>query len=212
MNQNHAALCPSPEWAEWLQNEVLEPLLQTVELGATMLEVGPGPGAATSCLRHRVRRLVVLEVDAAAARGLLEKFAGTNVEVVVGDGAAMDFADESFDSAGCFTMLHHVPSPALQERLLAEMHRVLRPGGVLVGSDSLASHELEAFHEGDTYNPVDPDTLPDRLRRLGFVEVAVNAGDVLTFVAAKPSTSLTVAANRRSPLTRPSESNGVIRR
>lgn len=53
-------------------------------------------------------------------------------------------------------MLHHVPTVALQNRLLAEVLRVLRPGGVLIGSDSLASNDLHLFHDGDTYNPVEP--------------------------------------------------------
>ena len=34
-------------------------------------------------------------------------------------------------------------------------------------SDSLASEELEAHHDGDTYNPVDPSTLPARWRQPG---------------------------------------------
>ncbi len=70
-------------------------------------------------------------------------------------------------------MLHHVQTNELQDRLFAEIARVLRPGAPLVASDSLASEELEAHHEGDTYNPVDPSTLPDRLTAAGFVDVDV---------------------------------------
>jgi SAM-dependent methyltransferase len=40
-----------------------------------------------------------------------------------------------------------------QQRLLEEVVRVLRPGGLLVGADSLASNDLREFHHGDTYNP-----------------------------------------------------------
>jgi SAM-dependent methyltransferase len=190
MNANHEALCPSPEWAEWLQTEVLAPLLGGVDLGAEMLEVGPGPGASTGFLCRRVDRLVALEVDPTAAEVLREKYAGTNVEVVLGNGAEMDLASDSFDSAGCFTMLHHVPTVAQQDRLIGEICRVLRPGGVMVGSDSIACDELRDFHEGDTYNPVDVASLPGRLRRLGFSDVQVESGDVLTFVARKPPAPL----------------------
>ncbi|GHF16232.1 hypothetical protein GCM10010359_17110 [Streptomyces morookaense] len=45
-----------------------------------------------------------------------------------GGGTHMPFADGRFDSVVCFTMLHHVPTPAAQDRLFAEAHRVLRPG------------------------------------------------------------------------------------
>jgi hypothetical protein len=57
--------------------------------------------------------------------------------------------------------------------LFAEIARVLRPGASLVASDSLASDELEAHHEGDTYNPVDPASLPDRLAAAGFERIDV---------------------------------------
>jgi hypothetical protein len=42
-----------------------------------------------------------------------------------------------------------------------------------VASDSLASDELEAHHEGDTYNPVNPLTLESRLAAAGFERVEV---------------------------------------
>jgi hypothetical protein len=70
-------------------------------------------------------------------------------------------------------MLHHVPTAELQDRLFAEVHRVLRPGAPLVAGDSLASEELEAHHEDDTYNPIDPSTLVERLEAAGFHDVSV---------------------------------------
>jgi hypothetical protein len=51
----------------------------------------------------------------------------------------------------------------------------LRPGGEFVAGDSLASAELKAHHEGDTYNPVDPASLVARLEAAGFTEVDVKS-------------------------------------
>jgi len=187
VNDNHATLCASPQWAEHLQVDVLAPLLAGVDLGARMIEVGPGPGAATGWLQHRVGRLVTVEADLHAAAALTEKYAGTNVEVVTGDATELCFLDGVFDAAGSFTMLHHVSTVAQQQRVLAELVRVLRPGGVLVGSDSLASDELRQFHDGDTYNPVDPASLLTWLRRLGCRQISTNVDHVLTFLAYKPS-------------------------
>lgn len=186
MNDNHAKLCASPEWAEHLQVDVLSPLLADVELGAQMIEVGPGPGASTQWLRHRVGRLVAAEADPVAVASLQERFAGTNVEVVAVDAAGLPFEDGMSDAAGLFTMLHHVASGEQQQRVLAELVRVLRPGGVLVGSDSLASDELRQFHDGDTYNPVDPAGLLSWLQRLGCHPVSITVDQVLTFRAHKP--------------------------
>jgi len=151
-----------------------------------MIEVGPGPGASTQWLRHRVRRLVAAEADPAAAARLEEMFAGTNVEVVPSDAAELPFGDGVFDSAGSFTMLHHVPTLEHQQRVLAELIRVLRPGGVLVGSDSVASDELRQFHDGDTYNPIVPARLLAWLQELGCCRITHSVHERLTFLAYKP--------------------------
>lgn len=186
MNENHA-LCSTPEWAEFMESEVLEPVTAGLDLGDEMLELGPGPGATTRWLRHRVKRLVAFELDPDAAARLANDLAGTNVEVEVGDATRSPFAEESFDSVGCFTMLHHVPTARDQFRILCEAYRVLRPNGVLVGADSLASQGLHEFHEGDTYNPIDPARLFVFLQAAGFGHVMVSAGDGLLFTARKTS-------------------------
>ena len=186
VNANHQQLCPSPEWAAYIQDEVLPWLVDQTELGHELLEIGPGPGAATEWLRHRVKRLVAFEIDEEAAHRLAEKYADSTVEVAVGSGAELPYDAESFDSVGTFTMLHHVPTLALQRSILAEALRVLRPGGVLIGSDSLASTELHEFHAGDTYNPIDPAVLLALLQALGFDRITVRVDGTLSFVAHRP--------------------------
>lgn len=189
MNENHAQVCTSPEWAEHLHRDILPVLTRDIDLGTTMLEIGPGPGAATGWLAGRVAKLTAIEVDPEAARLLTDRYAGTNVEIVTGSGTELGYPAGSFDSAGCFTMLHHVPTTALQNTILAEAFRVLRPGGVLIGSDSLASDGLHHFHEGDTYNPVEPASLLTRLQTLGYAPVTVIVTDSVLFIAGKPDGS-----------------------
>ena len=63
--------------------------------------------------------------------------------------------------------------------------RVLRPGGVLVGSDSPPSNGLHQFHDGDTCHPVEPAALLVRLQTLGFAAIMVAVDDVLRFTARK---------------------------
>ncbi len=185
MNEEHATLCSSTEWAKYLHDEVLPAFTAIVDDNAHMLEIGPGPGAATEWLRTRVRQLTVLEIDEDAAERLKSRFASGGVEVTLGDATNLPFPDESFDAVGSFTMLHHVPTPSLQNRILAEAFRVLRPGGLLIGSDSLASDDLHHFHVGDIYNPVDPASLLTRLQTVGFERINVDVADVLRFIAYK---------------------------
>ncbi len=187
MNSNHDRVCPTPEWAEYLHTEVLPQAVDGVDLGARMLEIGPGPGASTEWLRHRVSELVALELEAPAAAALAEHFAdAANVEIHTGDATEIPWPADSFDSVACFTMLHHVPTVALQNRVLSEVHRVLRPGGTLVGSDSVHSVELHHFHEGDVYNPIDPGTLFTRLQTIGFDHITVALEWGFRFRARKP--------------------------
>jgi SAM-dependent methyltransferase len=128
MNENHAKLMPSPEWAAHIQDEVLPLATEGVELGADLLELGPGPGAATEWLRHRVGRLIAVEREEDAVARLIGRFAGTNVEAMPGDAAALGFPDASFDTVATCTMLHHVPTRALQDKVLAEAHGRHLPG------------------------------------------------------------------------------------
>jgi len=72
-----------------------------------------------------------------------------------------------------FTMLHHVLSPELQDRLFGEAHRVLRPGGVFAGSDSTWSMRMWMFHFADTMVTLDPKQLPERLKLAGFEYISV---------------------------------------
>jgi ubiquinone/menaquinone biosynthesis C-methylase UbiE len=109
------------------------------------------------------------------------------VEVVSGDAAALSYPDGSFDTVATCTMLHHVPTRALQDKVLAEAFRVLRPGGAFLGSDSLPSDGLHHFHEGDIYNPVEPAAFLTRLQTVGFTEITLRVTHNLIFTARKES-------------------------
>ena len=187
MNDNHARVCTSPEWAQYIQTEVLPALTRDIDLGDQMLEIGPGPGAATEWLCSRVGKLTAIEIDSDAAALLAARYAGTNVEIVSGSATGLSYPDACYDSVGCFTMLHHVPTLALQNKIIAEALRVLRPGGALIGSDSLASNDLHHFHADDTYNPMDPASVVGRLQTVGFDKITVVVDDILKFIATKPA-------------------------
>lgn len=174
MNLAHRWLCRSSYWRNAVETYIFPWVLDGLDLGTNVLEVGPGPGVTTDLLRRRVEHLTCVEIDRAFADSLSLRMSGQNVTVVRQDATGMSFPDATFDGAVCFTMLHHIPSEALQNRLLSEVARVLRPGGVFVGTDSLYSRSFRLLHLFDTMVVVDPSTFPERLRKAGFADVQVN--------------------------------------
>ncbi len=174
MNLVHRWLCGSRYWRRTVEADILPWVLDGLDLGSRVLEIGPGPGVATEFLCNRVKSLTCVEIDRKLAASLSRRTAGRNVAVVCEDASAMSLADRTFDSALCFTMLHHVPSTELQDRLLAQVARVLRPGGVFAGTDSLYRPGFRLLHLFDTMVVVDPQTFPGRLESAGFTDVQVD--------------------------------------
>ena len=174
MNRFHRVLCRSSYWRRTLEEKLLPWALEDTELGDDVLEVGPGPGLVTDVLRRRKVPLTSIEIDPKLARSLRARVPSDEVKVIEGDATDMPFEDGRFSAAVSFTMLHHVPSPSLQDQLLAEVHRVLRPGGVFVGSDSLSSRSFEIIHWFDTLVPVDPESFGGRLEATGFEDIRVS--------------------------------------
>jgi ubiquinone/menaquinone biosynthesis C-methylase UbiE len=147
-------------------------------------------------LRTGVKHLTALEVEPQLAELLRSRLLGTNVTVLTGDATAMPFAGGQFTASVSFTMLHHVPSPELQDQLLREVCRVIQPGGFFVGSDSLQSLFMRVIHIGDTLVLINPDTFGKRLEAAGFqvLEIAKDSR-AFRFRARRPATRSNSSVN-----------------
>lgn len=187
MNWAHGIVCSSGWWTRTVERELLPWGLADVELGEDVLEIGPGLGATTRILSRRPGKLSVVELDERYCARLRRMLDG-DVEVVQADATQMPFADGQFSGVVCFTMLHHIPSPELQDKLLAEATRVLRPGGTFAGTDSLGTGAaFKLLHVGDILVPVSPDSLPGRLQDAGLEDPRVDTGSrSYRFSARKP--------------------------
>lgn len=177
VNEFHRQFCAGPEWRSVVEETILPVALRHVDLGDDVIEIGPGPGLTTDVLRTRVARLTAVELDPDLARALALRMTGTNVRVVQGDATALDLPDDSFSGAASFHMLHHIEPDDAQDRVLAEVARVLRPGGALVAADGIENDLTASFHVDDVYNPVDPFRLEGRLSAAGFTSVQVDTYD-----------------------------------
>ncbi|MGK7869427.1 class I SAM-dependent methyltransferase [Falsiroseomonas sp. E2-1-a20] len=121
--------------AERLSLELLA--LAGIAPGMRVLDAGCGFGGTLACLEERMHPLdlVGLNIDPrqlARAAGLVHPRPGTTIAFTAGDACTLPFADASFDRVLAVECIFHFPSRAA---FLAEVRRVLRPGGVLVLSD-----------------------------------------------------------------------------
>ena len=177
MNETHLTYLASDEWAERLRTDLLPWVERTADLGDDVLEIGPGPGRTTDLLRDRCERVTAVELDPALASSLRDRLAGTNVEVLEADAAETGMPDGRFSAAACFSVLHHVPTPEHQDRIFAEVARMLRPGGSFLVADARDHEILREFHHDDTFVPIDTATVEERLVAAGFSDIAVEQSE-----------------------------------
>jgi ubiquinone/menaquinone biosynthesis C-methylase UbiE len=99
-------------------------------VGGRALEVGCGQGIGVEIILERFGAATVcaFDVDPAMIERARTRLApyGERVALTVGDAAAIDARDGAFDAVFDFGIIHHVPE---WRRAIAEVHRVLRPGG-----------------------------------------------------------------------------------
>ncbi len=147
----------------WVVRRLLLPwVLGDVQLAGRGLEIGAGSGAMAAEILERFPALemVVTDLDptmVAKARTGLAGFGG-RVELQVADAAALPFPDGHFDFVLTAAMLHHVQPP---QRAVAEVARVLRPGGLLLGYDVTDTLPVRIIHlaEGGRIHLLHPQEL-----------------------------------------------------
>jgi demethylmenaquinone methyltransferase/2-methoxy-6-polyprenyl-1,4-benzoquinol methylase/phosphoethanolamine N-methyltransferase len=165
--------------------------LARLEPGERVLDVGCGTGGVTLPARQRVGGGGAAagidpspEMIAVARRKA--RRAGLEIDFRVGVIEALPYADGSFDAVTSSLMMHHLPEP-LQVSGLAEVYRVLKPGGRLLIADMLPAgrsvhQRLVAalgLHHGDRAARAIAG-LPERLAGAGFAPVEVLDDRVLT--------------------------------
>jgi SAM-dependent methyltransferase len=148
--------------------------LAPAEADSRWLDVACGPGVVSRAVASRVGTVTGIDLTPAmveeAERSTGEEGAG-NVSFALGDATSLEFAEASFDGAITRLSLHHIPLPA---RVVAEMTRVVRPGGWVVVGDLIGDVDGEAAAWREEIERLrDPShwacLTPERLRRIGAV-------------------------------------------
>jgi SAM-dependent methyltransferase len=167
-------------------------LIPELSAGGVLLDVGCGPGTITVDLARRLAPGRVVGIDASSdiverAAGLAADEGTRNATFQVGDVYALDFPDASFDIVHAHQVLQHLIDPVAA---MAEIRRVLRPGGVFAARDvdyggvmiapsiDGLTDWMRIYREVHYWNGGDPDagrSLKSWARRAGFADVTSSA-------------------------------------
>jgi ArsR family transcriptional regulator len=110
----------------------------------TVGDLGCGTGQVSAALAPFVERVIAVDASAAmlqAAKKRLHAF--DNIELRRGDLEALPVDDARLDAATLMLVLHHVPEP---EKAIAEVARVLKPGGRLLLVD-MQPHDRDSYRQ-----------------------------------------------------------------
>jgi ubiquinone/menaquinone biosynthesis C-methylase UbiE len=132
------------------EEEVYEDLLSLD--GARILELGCGSAQKTRAIAqaHRTASILALETDTVQHGKNLQITDLPNVKFELGGAEAIPASDGSFDAVFMFKSLHHVPLDKM-DQAMAEIRRVLRPGGLAYVSEPVYAGSfndiLRLFHD-----------------------------------------------------------------
>jgi len=120
----------------WLRARLVE--LREAAPGGRLLDIGSGSGLVARCADGIFAHRVGTDISPEILRANADAFD----ESVACDCDALPFADESFDAVTCFAVLHHLHS---FDGLVAEVARVLRPGGVFYSDHDMDERFYRRF-------------------------------------------------------------------
>jgi ubiquinone/menaquinone biosynthesis C-methylase UbiE len=168
MSRFERAFCSGALWRS--SSAVIAQELRSQPLGRDVLEIGAGSGSvAQQLLSHNPElAFTAMDIDPHMTQAASTRLVGfPNASVKTDDATAMPFPDDSFDSVVSCLMLHHVID---WERAVAEVARVLRPGGNFVGYDLVRTPLASLFHrlDGSPHRLIVPDDFRAECARNGL--------------------------------------------
>lgn len=168
MSKAERAFCRGALWRA--STRAIVGALPTERLGRDVLEIGSGSGAIAAELSrvHPGLAITATDLDPVMVDTATRRLRGfPNITVMTADATQLPFAVGSFDSVVSCLMLHHIID---WETTIAEIARVLKPGGLFVGYDLVRTPLATAFHRADRspFRLISPAELFDECRRHGL--------------------------------------------
>lgn len=176
MSSVERAFCRSGPWRYVAERRVLPWALGGQSLAGRVLEIGGGSGAMARAMARRFpdTTITVTDVDDVMVRAAsLQLRDLSNVWVDRADVTGLPYESATFDVVTSYLMLHHVID---WEEALAEVARVLRPGGAFIGYDLTDTTLARLVHrlDGSPHRIIGPDELRRELFGAGLTDVSVS--------------------------------------
>jgi ubiquinone/menaquinone biosynthesis C-methylase UbiE/DNA-binding transcriptional ArsR family regulator len=140
----------------------------------TVGDLGCGTGQVSAALAPFVARVVSVDGSAAMLQAAKKRLHGfDNIDLRRGELEALPIDDAGLDAATLMLVLHHVPEP---ERAIAEVARVLKPGGRVLIVDMLP-HDRDSYRQqmGHVWLGFSDEHLRRMLTDAGFEDVRIVA-------------------------------------
>ena len=143
-----------------------------VQAGQLAADIGAGSGFITEGLLQRGVGVISVDQSEAMLEEMRRKFAGAELDLRLGEAESLPVADGSVEAVFANMYLHHVERPA---QAIAEMRRLLKPGGRLVITD-LDEHNYEFLRteQYDRWLGFKRQDVQAWLEAAGLVDVAVD--------------------------------------
>jgi len=106
---------------------VLKDFFQDDLSSLSALDVGSSTGIVDNYLAGHFGSVTGIDIDEEAVEFAARTFPKNNLTFQKGDALNLNFRDQTFDVVICTHVYEHVPDAA---RLMSEIHRVLKPGGI----------------------------------------------------------------------------------
>ncbi|MFD3707197.1 class I SAM-dependent methyltransferase [Nocardia sp. NPDC058658] len=158
--------------------------------GDNALDIGCGPGKLVRALGAVTGAAVGVDPSATAVAANSARDRAARHRYVVGPAQELPLPDAEFDVVTCTFVMHHIPE-SRRDAAIAEMWRVLRPGGRLLLADASPSPRMRAVlslflgRGGDPFADADIRHYADRVEAVGFTE--------LTYIQSRDQTGILTA-------------------
>ncbi len=150
----------------------LHAMLALIDPGLTVGDLGCGTGQVSELISPHVSKVIAVDGSTDMVQAARRRLKGAHqVDVRRGDMEALPIDDAQLDVAIVALVLHHVPEPA---RALAEVSRVLKPGGRVLIVDMLP-HDHEEYQQqmGHVWLGFSEKTIKKHLEAAGFAKPSI---------------------------------------